>query len=203
MYRNKKVGDACIVDLGSTIKELTTVSFGNYMSNINPATNGKSEVCETFKVASDIGVAGATGSATPTPVSLGVILPKLGRSDNISLSVFGSVYMTAGNVHIITPFIASEGSTEWSGQSSEELGNRIYLPHQNNRLSGSTSITFKTDIILKDMGYGMDLKDKGIAIGFEINSVVDGAGPQNVLFLKGTLSARYNYSPIKTLDQEV
>jgi hypothetical protein len=203
MYRNKKVGDACIVDLGSTEKVLTTLGSGNNMTNLNPATNGKSEVCESFKVASDISVTGASGSASPTPVSLGVILPKLGRSDNISLSVYGSMYLCTGDSHIVIPFIASEGSTEWSGQASEELGNRIYLPHENYGLNGADVVSFKTDIILKDMGYGMDLKGKGIAIGFEINNVTSFPPTTSTTFIKGTLSARYNYSPIKTLDQEV
>lgn len=203
MYRNKKVGDACIVDLGTTEKVFTTLGSGNNMTNINPATNGMAEVCESFKVSADVATMGATGSGTPTPLSLGVILPKLGRDDNISLSVYGTMFMTPGTSHLVTPFIASEGSTEWSGQASEELGNRIYLPHHNYPADQARVVTFKTDIILKDMGYGMDLKNKGIAIGYEINSIIPLAIPATMTFTKGTLAARYNYSPIKTLDQEV
>ena len=203
MYRHKKVGDACIVDLGTGLHTLTSIASGSNMTNLNPSTNGKAEVVESFRMSTDQIITGSLGAADQERLNVGVILPKLGRQENISVSVSGTMWICTGINFVITPFISIEGSTAWSGQETEELGNIVYLPHHAVRGETCHSVSINTDVILKDMGYGMDLEEKSIAVGYECVCSYPIPVAQTVTYTQGTISARYNYSPIKTLDMEV
>lgn len=197
MYRHKKVGDSILVDLGSTMKVLSSVAVNGDMTNINPASNGKANICESFQIEPSF----TAGYSSPGRV--GVALPKLGIDDNISVTLngictAGTIGMDAVNMTKILPFVALEGSTPWAGGATLSLGNIYYLPIAN---SANDKVSVNYQVLLADLGYGMSLKDKGVAFGFEFQT--SSSATKNMSNIKGSITARYNYSPIRTLDMEV
>jgi hypothetical protein len=139
-------------------------------------------------------------------IRLGLAMPAVGVKENMSLSFSGVLHVFTGGEHQtnsdilrITPFVAQEG-TSWSSSTDSiySLGNIHYLPSDNTSFD---TCNINTNVILKDCGYGFDIRTLGTFVGFEISN----ARSTNVTInlIKGSINVRYNYAPIKTLDLEV
>lgn len=202
MYRHKKVGDAVIVDLGSTTKSITSFVTNGQLTNVNPQANGKTDISETFVMPYG---SSSINLGNSERILVGVCLPKLGRDDNISISFSGTCDAYTGGEHEkhqdvirVNPFIAVEGTTPWDNSAALDIINIKYLP-SNAKFYDHSSVNAL--IVAADLGYGQDLTDKGICVGFSVENHRSTAA--SISELKGTINARYNYAPIKTLDMEV
>lgn len=195
MYRHSKIGSGVIVDLGSTTKTLSSIDTTGKVTVINPSANSNIMSSETFTFS-------GYQAVTSSVVRIGSLLPHISRDESITasfsghMSVYGIESSSAINSMQIIPFVASEGSTPWSGQASETIANIKYLPLMS-KYTNTASVNIL--LVLADLGYGMDLYNKGVAIGFEVRC----QGSETVFSADGTVNIGYNYSPIKTLDMEV
>ncbi len=199
MYRHKKVGDAVIVDLGSTTKSIASFATDGKLTNVNPSANGKTSISETFE---------GTGPITLTTgqrILVGVCLPPLGIEENIAITFSGlcDAYWAGESVKNddairINPFIAIEPATAWDTSATLDIENIKYLPSESKFYDHSS---INQLLVVADQGYGMDLTDKGVAIGFSVEN--HRSASATISELKGTINAQYNYAPIRTLDMEV
>lgn len=202
MYRHKKVGDAVIVDLGSTTKSITSFATDGKLTNINPQANGKADISETFVMPNGSNAISLTNSSR---ILVGVCLPKLGRDDNISISFTGTLDAYCGGEHEkhqdvirVNPFIAIEGETLWDNSDTLDITNIKYIP-SSAKFYDHASVNAL--IVAADLGYGQNLSEKGICVGFSVENNRSTAA--SITEIKGTVNARINYAPIRTLDMEV
>jgi hypothetical protein len=205
MYRHKKVGDAVVVDTGASSVTINTSDLVE--TNLIDGNAFCLSVSDKSKVEQNRSFAygGSKALNHDKTFRLGLALPAIGTKENISISFSGVIHTFTGGEHQtnadiirITPFIASEGST-WSTDSSQlSLGNIHYLPISDYSFD---TCSINTNIILKDCGYGFDIRTKGTFVGFEIANARQTSATLTVI--KGSVNCRYNYAPIKTLDLEV
>lgn len=205
MYRHKKVGDAVVVDTEQVLTTIdpstTTLQITDFQSN----TNYVYSMGSTSNLSENIGTITTTSSISlPSTkcVNFGVGLPPISRKENISVSFSGNAsgysWDNSPNDRVrIVPFVALKDTL-----ASEEAGhmavkNIFYLPAD--CYQDSTSLN--TTIIIKDCGLGASLESTGLVLGYQFKNIAN--DPRTVYNATVSISGRYNYAPIKTLDLEV
>jgi hypothetical protein len=186
--------EAVIVDLGSTVKQWTPVD--DTIVNVGGSDGVKAQANKRFvqNVNHSLGAA--------KTLAVGLAMPALGRRDNINISFNGAVKYYVHNsepdgesIFHVLPFIARTTNVTEDVITAE---NMHFLPFQSKYYN---VLSVDTNIVVADLGYGHDLKDKGICVGFQIQH--SGSSAFNIRDFDGTICCRYNYAPIKTLDKEL
>ncbi len=205
MYRNN-VNSAIVVDLGSNAVQVSAPVTGEYKNVTYTDGVAKPHVCKSFLTNTNNDSYSGTGGYCS-------VLPALGRKDNVSVSFSGSFsywIANSGSYNSETdgeyaniqcrPFIARVNQAIGASPdfNHPDLTNFVYLPW----ISKNANVcSIDATIIVCDLGYGHNVEDYGIAVGYQITS--NGSVAARLRNCRGSINCRYNFAPIKTIDLEL
>ncbi len=195
MYKHNKRGNAVIVDPAAG-KQAINPSQGQIVNIGTVAGAIKPEYSRTFEQGTSTVSLGFN-----TTFGVGACLPPINTSANIALTISAVAHWRADsdddrdNWITAMPFVAL--TTLPIGNLTVEDNSKMYIPPC---VKHTSYMAINKTVIVKDCGYGLDLKTKGLTVGIEWRNTLSATAV--VRCVSGSLYTRYNYAPITLLDQE-